>query len=200
MAQLGSGNLAVLLFCGNLCPAINLFFRSILTTTMNALESSLAAFKLTSEEADGLPCRDKKVDPEIFFPIGTPDNPMYDKQMAEAKAVCARGCPIAAACLARALVFGLNDGVYGGTAPEERREMRRDPQVMAAAEATLGEAVMSKVDPRSPVQQTDAYDAAILAERAHSGKSYQEVPHPASMPEWAYDSKFRLTKPPKGKN
>lgn len=63
------------------------------------------------------------VDPEVFFPIAT-DGVAGDQEVAAAKAVCAR-CPVAADCLAWALRAGEAYGVWGGTTPGERRELRR---------------------------------------------------------------------------
>ncbi len=62
-------------------------------------------------------CRD--VDPEQFFPAAD-SGPLYDEQVAEAKAVCA-GCPVRAECLAFALSV-LSDGIAGGLTPDERRQ------------------------------------------------------------------------------
>jgi WhiB family redox-sensing transcriptional regulator len=64
-------------------------------------------------------CRD--VDPEIFFPISTTGAALG--QIHEAQAICAR-CPVAADCLDWALRIGQDNGVWGGTTPEERRALR----------------------------------------------------------------------------
>lgn len=61
------------------------------------------------------------VDPELFFPAGE-DGPVYDAQVAAAKAVCAR-CPVRAACLDEALAR-IPFGIAGGLTPEERRGYR----------------------------------------------------------------------------
>jgi WhiB family redox-sensing transcriptional regulator len=60
-------------------------------------------------------------DPDLFFPI-TSSGPS-PPQIAQAKAVCAR-CPVRIKCLSYALNTGQNTGVWGGTTPEERREIR----------------------------------------------------------------------------
>jgi WhiB family redox-sensing transcriptional regulator len=65
-------------------------------------------------------CRD--VDPETFFPVS--EVGPGARQVAEAKAVCAR-CPVREACLAFALDEGLDDGVFGGLTPTERCKLRR---------------------------------------------------------------------------
>lgn len=65
-------------------------------------------------------CRNR--DQEIFFPIGTAGAAL--QQVSEAKALCAR-CQVAAHCLDEALRLGQNHGVWGGTTPEERRDLLR---------------------------------------------------------------------------
>lgn len=63
-------------------------------------------------------------DPELFFPTAQA-GPMYDGQVARAKAVCAR-CPVRTTCLEFAL-SALPDGVAGGTTPAERRGLGGRP-------------------------------------------------------------------------
>jgi hypothetical protein len=65
-------------------------------------------------------CRD--VDPELFFPVAE-SGPLYEAQVAQAKAVCA-GCPIRAQCLAFALER-LPYGIAGGMTAGERAAVRR---------------------------------------------------------------------------
>jgi WhiB family redox-sensing transcriptional regulator len=63
-------------------------------------------------------CRSE--DPELFFPV-TPHRASL-RQINAAKAVC-RACAVRTACLS----FGLQtseDGIWGGTTPEERRALR----------------------------------------------------------------------------
>lgn len=67
-------------------------------------------------------CRD--VDPELFFPVGAPGFPAYDRQVARAKAVC-RTCPVLVSCLFFALNAGIEYGVYGGADEFERATLRR---------------------------------------------------------------------------
>lgn len=70
----------------------------------------------------------QREDPELFFPIAA-DGPAL-QQISAAKRVCLR-CPVRAACLS----FGLTtpqDGIWGGTTPEERRAMRKHPALAAA--------------------------------------------------------------------
>jgi hypothetical protein len=64
-------------------------------------------------------CRD--VDPETFFPSAEA-GPVYEAQVAVAKAVCA-GCPVLAECLAEALAR-IPCGIAGGLTAEERRTCR----------------------------------------------------------------------------
>jgi WhiB family redox-sensing transcriptional regulator len=58
----------------------------------------------------------------LFFPVTTYGAALH--QVSAAKAVC-RACAVRAACLS----FGLQtsqDGIWGGTTPEERRALRRN--------------------------------------------------------------------------
>lgn len=64
------------------------------------------------------------MDPEMFFPVGTPGAPAYDRAVAEAKAVCVR-CPVRAECGLYALNAGLNHGVFGGLDQFERAQALR---------------------------------------------------------------------------
>lgn len=65
-------------------------------------------------------CRDES--PELFFPVGTSGPAL--RQIAEAKAVCAR-CPVTAECGQFALDHGITDGIYGGMTEDERRAIRQ---------------------------------------------------------------------------
>jgi transposase-like protein len=60
-------------------------------------------------------------DPEIFFPASEPGGPVYEAQVAAAKAVCA-GCPVRAECLEWAA--DLPYGIAGGMTEDERRRHR----------------------------------------------------------------------------
>lgn len=57
-------------------------------------------------------------DVDIWFE-GTP---AYDPELA--RAICL-ACPVRQECLARAVRLHINDGIYGGFTPEQRRRMRR---------------------------------------------------------------------------
>ena len=61
-------------------------------------------------------------DPEIFFPVAE-SGPVYDAQVAVAKAVCA-ACPVRVECLDDALIR-IPEGIAGGLTPDERRRLRR---------------------------------------------------------------------------
>ena len=65
-------------------------------------------------------CRDS--DPDLFFPIGS-TGPALD-QIAAAKAVC-RACEVRSDCLEFALATNQEAGVWGGTAEDERRSLRK---------------------------------------------------------------------------
>lgn len=67
-------------------------------------------------------CRGLDVD--VFFPMGRPGSPGFERRAASARAVCA-GCPVRARCLAFALAAGLDDGIFGGLDPAQRRAVRR---------------------------------------------------------------------------
>lgn len=64
-------------------------------------------------------CRD--IDPELFFPEPSVE-PLVEKQVAAAKAVCQR-CPVRDRCLAHALRH-LPHGIAGGMTEQERRRIR----------------------------------------------------------------------------
>jgi WhiB family redox-sensing transcriptional regulator len=61
-------------------------------------------------------------EPELFFPVS--EVGPGARQVAQAKAVCAR-CPVRDECLAFALDHGLDHGVFGGTTPDERRQLAK---------------------------------------------------------------------------
>lgn len=65
-------------------------------------------------------CRD--TDPDLFFPVGTTGLAL--DQIEAAKAVC-RQCEAQPACLEFALATNQESGVWGGTAEEERRKVRK---------------------------------------------------------------------------
>ncbi|MFC7303826.1 WhiB family transcriptional regulator [Streptomyces monticola] len=70
-----------------------------------------------------------EVDPELFFPVG--DGGPSVEQTRRAKELCRR-CPVAERCLDWALETGQSEGVWGGAASEERREMRSRLRIRSA--------------------------------------------------------------------
>ncbi len=74
---------------------------------------------------DRAACR--TADPELFFPDPTAGGGAAQKRYKQAKAICAT-CPVVAECLSWALTAapaGMDYGVWGGLAPDERRALRR---------------------------------------------------------------------------
>ena len=65
-------------------------------------------------------CRDTS--PEMFFPVGS-TGPAIG-QIEAAKAIC-RSCEAQAPCLEFALATNQEAGVWGGTAEDERRRLRK---------------------------------------------------------------------------
>lgn len=61
-------------------------------------------------------------DPELFFPTGNTGPALL--QIEDAKAVCAR-CPVHMECLRWAMTIGVSDGVWGGHAADEIRNLKR---------------------------------------------------------------------------
>lgn len=58
---------------------------------------------------------------ELFFDETNPDS------VTAAKALCAV-CPLQEPCLEVALIDRIQDGVWGGLDPKERRQLRRDAE------------------------------------------------------------------------
>lgn len=75
-------------------------------------------------------CRD--VDPEVFFPVGTPGTPAFENLAAPARAICA-DCPVAVECLEFALRSGCDDGIFGGLDSAQRRVLNALPRASHAA-------------------------------------------------------------------
>jgi WhiB family redox-sensing transcriptional regulator len=74
----------------------------------------------------------RRVDPELFFPVGTSGPALV--QTEQAKAVCAL-CPVAEECLGWALTTGQDAGVWGGLSETERRTIQRKGGIRALASA-----------------------------------------------------------------
>lgn len=66
--------------------------------------------------------RCRNLDPDLFFPEGK--GIPTQRKIKLARQVCAT-CPVRAECLDYALRTGQDFGVWGGTVPMERRDMRR---------------------------------------------------------------------------
>jgi WhiB family transcriptional regulator, redox-sensing transcriptional regulator len=68
---------------------------------------------------DDAACARPGVSPDIFFP---PSGPTHARL--EAVEVC-RGCDVREACLDYALANHIDDGIWGGMSPRDRRRVRR---------------------------------------------------------------------------
>ena len=88
-----------------------------MSLTLDSHSSLLAAPVWRSDAA----CRD--TDPDLFFPVGTTG--LAVEQIEAAKAVCDE-CAVKDACLRFAIETNQDSGIWGGTAEDERRKMRRD--------------------------------------------------------------------------
>jgi len=76
----------------------------------------LMAGHTTRNWVDGAACA--QTDPELFFPE-------KGQQVVKAKLVCFR-CPVRNECLQYALTSPIRvDGIWGGTTPKQRQDMRR---------------------------------------------------------------------------
>lgn len=64
------------------------------------------------------------MDTELWFPVGAEGSPGYERTAAPARAVCAL-CPVRVDCLVWAMTHGIDEGIYGGLGPQERRVLRR---------------------------------------------------------------------------
>jgi WhiB family redox-sensing transcriptional regulator len=80
-------------------------------------------------------CRD--IDPELFFPISEFYHKGCDRQIAEAKSICA-GCEVKWQCLNYALESKSDDGIWGGLTSPERRILRR---VLEIEPSEIGEGI-----------------------------------------------------------
>ncbi|MFF1467973.1 WhiB family transcriptional regulator [Streptomyces mirabilis] len=74
-------------------------------------------------------CKQKDVDPEIFFPV--PTDPLA---VEHAKSFC-RGCPVQMRCRTDALNRGEEHGVWGGLDEDELRAVRKLRRAAAAKQA-----------------------------------------------------------------
>lgn len=67
-------------------------------------------------------------DPELFFPLGEGQRSLAGIE--RAKAIC-QTCPALTICLDFAMSNDIEYGVWGGTTPRERRNMRRRAKAAA---------------------------------------------------------------------
>jgi hypothetical protein len=104
----------------------------------------------------------RNTNPETFFPTAE-SGPAYERQVNEAKAMCA-GCSVRAECLDEALIR-IPDGIAGGLTPAERRRLTRG---RAAARRVSGAELARLARSRAEVA---AAGAVLLA----SGRTRQAV-------------------------
>lgn len=85
----------------------------------------------------------KKVDPELFFPVGNVKSGPGLEQVDRAKAVC-RGCTVQGECLIYAIEHNQDSGIWGGLTEDERREIKRraNREQRAVRERRLAKGVM----------------------------------------------------------
>jgi len=69
-------------------------------------------------------------DPDLFFPTAGEGTPAGRVQYAQARAVCAM-CPVRRDCLDYAIELGLDNGMFGGMTPNERRKIQRQQRISA---------------------------------------------------------------------
>ena len=60
-------------------------------------------------------------DPELFFPVGTTEPARHQTQ--QAIQICA-GCAVRCLCLEWAMLAGIDHGVWGGLAENDRRALK----------------------------------------------------------------------------
>lgn len=113
-----------------------------------------------SEWRDRAACRNTA--PETFFPSAAA-GPIYEAQVATAKAVCA-GCPVRAECLTE--MARVPFGIAGGLTPEERRTHRPD-----RAEADQAAVLAAGLAPGADRAQVAAAGRVLLA----AGRPAREV-------------------------
>jgi WhiB family transcriptional regulator, redox-sensing transcriptional regulator len=88
----------------------------------------------------------RKVDPDLFFPVGTKGPAL--KQTEEAKAIC-RTCGVLDQCLKWALDTDQDAGVWGGMSEDERRALKRRRTIQTrryAGRVTVAEPTEESVD------------------------------------------------------
>jgi WhiB family redox-sensing transcriptional regulator len=68
----------------------------------------------------------KSEDPELFFP----EDYTHRLSVNKARAIC-QDCPLTTACLEYAMRDSSLDGVWGGTTPQDRKNLRRRKRAYA---------------------------------------------------------------------
>lgn len=91
-------------------------------------------------------CRDTELD--LFFPIGT-TGPAIEHIKA-AKSVCTE-CEVKGPCLEFALVTNQESGVWGGTAEEERRQLRKIWLSRQAGQGQINQMSKLRLSNRKPI-------------------------------------------------
>jgi WhiB family transcriptional regulator, redox-sensing transcriptional regulator len=112
-------------------------------------------------------------DPDLFFPASYEGPALV--QVAKAKAVC-HGCPVLvrARCLREHMAD--QDGIFGGTIPDERRELRRRELGHRAPVTTPAvPAVARAAESEWDVQTDTERSARNAAERAHRMRRWAEM-------------------------
>jgi WhiB family transcriptional regulator, redox-sensing transcriptional regulator len=92
-------------------------------------------------------------DPESFFPVGK--GGQADEQVAYVRHMYCGPCGVSGECLSFALTNHINDGVWGGLAPDERESLkRRNARARAKEPAPVARPALP---PRGPNQPRGAY-------------------------------------------
>lgn len=79
----------------------------------------------------------RRVDPDLFFPVGTSGPALA--QVTRAKRLCL-ACPVRRPCLDWALRNGIQFGIWGGLTEDERRVLRRTFATLNDQPAQAGQA------------------------------------------------------------
>jgi hypothetical protein len=110
-------------------------------------------------------CRD--ADPALFFPRAAG---MEDTRVIAAKHLC-RGCPIRQSCLAGALRFSENEGIWGGFTTRERQRLREHALRLRSLDPRLVTAVLAG----RPVAVPGRYRPALVHRLLAAGWEEERV-------------------------
>jgi WhiB family redox-sensing transcriptional regulator len=110
----------------------------------------------------------RNANPETFFPAAE-SGPAYERQVAEAKAVCAC-CLVQADCLDEALVR-IPDGIAGGLTPAERRRLTRGRPARRVVGAELVRLARSAPRSRRPAPCCSRWDGHGRRSRGCAGSA-----------------------------